>query len=244
MRLALLPAPVQALVAAALGALATYAGLALLAAASRADQPILWWAGRAFGFLAFIALALSVIFGTLVSARGGGFMSSKWATDLHQQWTIAALIATVAHVVVLVLHAESGVTPWAALIPFASARLTGPVALGTVALLGMVLVAVSSWARRMIPYTAWRAVHGLAFGVAVLALMHSATAGTDTHTPAVTALYVSSTAAILGTVTMRLLHACLGRRWWAPARGALRGAVRPVGADRGGTPGDTQGTQP
>src|SRR5690606_15954172 len=113
--------------------LATYGGLALLATASQADQPLLWWAGRAFGFLAFVALALSVIFGTLISARGGGLLSSKWATDLHQQWTLAALVATAAHVVVLVLHAESGVTPWATIIPFASARLTGPVALGTVA---------------------------------------------------------------------------------------------------------------
>ena len=211
MKLALLPAPVQALVAAALGALATYGGLTLLATASHADQPLLWWAGRAFGFLAYVALALSVVFGTLISARGGGLISSKWATDLHQQWTLAALIATAAHAVVLVLHAESGVTPWAALIPFASARLTGPVALGTVALLGMVLVAASSWMRRAIPYTAWRAIHGLAFGVAVLALVHSVGAGTDTRTPAATALYVSSTAAVLGTVAARLLHA--RKRW-------------------------------
>lgn len=211
MKLALLPAPIQALVAAALGALATYAGLALLAAASRADQPLLWWAGRAFGFLAFVALALSVVFGTLVSARGGGLISSKWATDLHQQWTLAAMIATVAHVAVLVLHAESGVTPWAALVPFASARLTGPIALGTVALLGLVLVTVSSWLRRAIPYTAWRAIHGLAFGVAVLALAHSVTAGTDTNTPAAAVLYVASTAAVLGAVSVRLLRALASR---------------------------------
>jgi len=211
MRLTLLPAPIRALVAAAFGALTTYAGLALLAAASQAEQPLLWWAGRALGFLAFVALALSVVFGTLISARGGGLLSSKWATDLHQQWTLAAVIATVGHVVVLVLHAESGVSPWAALIPFASARLTGPIALGTVALLGMLLVAGSSWARRLVPYSWWRAIHGLAFGVAILALVHSVAAGTDTQTTPATALYVASTAAVLGTVIVRVLQAVAGR---------------------------------
>lgn len=200
-----LPAPLQALLSASMGAMA---GLLLLQAwtvAAQADQPLIWWAGRAAGFVAYAALWLSMLFGLAVSSKGaGGVLSKKWVMDLHQQWTLSAVIATVIHVGLLVFHSESGVSPWAAVVPFASARLTGAIALGTFALFGLAILIVSSWLRRHLPYAAWRTIHGLAFGTMVLALAHGWSAGTDSASAAVQWLYIVTSGLLVGAIVMRI----------------------------------------
>lgn len=201
----LLPLPLSLLLAGAFGALATYASLELWSAMAMAEQPLLWWAGRALGFVAYVALWLSMLFGALISSGGaGGLLPKKWLMDLHQEWTLAAVVATVLHVIVLVTHAESHVTPWAAVIPFASATLTGPIALGTMAMIGLGVIAGTSWLRTRVPYAAWRGIHALSFGVMMLALAHSVTAGTDTATPAAGWLYIGSTVALILVIAVRI----------------------------------------
>lgn len=203
-----LPTPVYALVFASLGVLATLAALQLWSAMDTAQEPLLWWAGRALGFLAYFSLWLSMLFGALVSSGGaGGALSRRWVMTFHEEWTLAAVIATVLHVLVLVTHEESHVTPWAAVIPFASQTLTVPVALGTFAGLGLVVIAVSSWLRSRIPYIAWRALHALSFAVMVLALAHGLLGGTDRTEPAVTWLYVATAVVLSGALVLRLAFA-------------------------------------
>ncbi|MGE3961977.1 MAG: ferric reductase-like transmembrane domain-containing protein [Dehalococcoidia bacterium] len=205
MNTARLGAPAQAVISAAAGVLAMGMGLQLWTTAAAADQPLIWWAGRAAGFVAYVALWLSMMFGLAVSSKGmGGVLPKKLMMDLHQQWTLSAVIATVVHVVTLVFHAESGVTPWAAIVPFASARLTGPVGIGTVALFGLFIVAGSSWLRTRIPYSAWRGIHALAFGTMILALWHGWTAGTDTSLEWARWLYVASAALLIGGLVTRV----------------------------------------
>ncbi|RLT41393.1 MAG: hypothetical protein DWI58_08840 [Chloroflexi bacterium] len=212
-----LPTPVHALVFASLGVLSTMAALQLWSAMEMADQPLLWWSGRALGFLAYVALWMSMLFGSLVSSGGAaGLVSRKWVMDFHQEWTLAAVIATVLHVVVLVTHEESHVTPWAAIIPFASQTLTIPVALGTIGGLGLAVLAISSWLRARVPYTAWRALHTISFGVMSLALLHAILVGTDSETPAATWLYIGTATALTGVMVFRVALALLPTR-----RGAL-----------------------
>lgn len=217
-----LPVPLRALLFASMGALATAMMLSLWAAASHAEQPVLWWASRASGFVAYGALALSVLFGVLISSKGaGGLLSKKAVMDLHQQWTLSAVVASVVHVVTVVGHAESGVSAWAAAIPFASATLTGPVALGTVSFVGLVVIAASSWLRKHVPYAAWRAIHALAFGVMVLGMLHGITAGTSTASEAARWLYILTAATLAGAITIRVLLALADGRH-AEARHSAR----------------------
>ena len=162
-----------------------------------------------------------MLFGLAVSSKGaGGLLPKKAMMDLHQQWTLSAVVATVVHVFTLVFHAESGVTPWATVIPFASVRLTGPVALGTFALFGIAILVGSSWLRTRVPYAAWRAVHGLALGTMILALVHGWTAGTDSVAPAVQWLYVVTLGVLVGAVVTRVGLA-------VGTRGQRRARVKP-----------------
>lgn len=218
-----LPAPLQALLFASMSAFSVSLLMQLWTGAGQADQPVIWWAGRASGFLAYGALGLSMLFGLAVSSKGaGGLLPRKAMMELHQQWTLSAVVATVVHVFTLVFHAESGVTPWAAVIPFSSARLTGPVALGTFALFGIAILVGSSWLRTHLPYSAWRAIHGLAFGTMILALVHGWTAGTDTSSPGAQWLYVATLGVLIGALTTRL---GLAYAAWVLPRSNRRGSA-------------------
>lgn len=200
-----LPIPVQVLALASMGALAGILCSELWIVARTSEQPLLWWIGRATGFVAYGALCLSMLFGMAVSSKGaGGLLPKRAMMDLHEQWTLSAVVATAVHVATIVGHAESGVTPWAVIIPFASARLTGAVALGTFALAGLGIVAGSSWLRTRMPYSTWRAIHALAFGTTLLALVHGWTAGSDSTTPIVAWLYVVTLASLIGALVVRL----------------------------------------
>ncbi len=200
-----LSAPMQALLAAAAGVLAMSMALTLWTSAASAEQPLIWWAGRASGFVAYLALWLSMMFGMAVSSKGmGGLLPKKLMMDMHQQWTLSAVVATVVHVLTLVFHSESGVGPLAAIVPFASARLTGPVGVGTIALFGLLIVAGSSWLRTRIPYDAWRGIHALAFGTMIMALAHGWTAGTDTSLEWARWLYAVSGGLLVGGLVTRV----------------------------------------
>lgn len=212
--------PTRLLALAAMCALAWSLVPPLFAAVDATGQPLVWWASRSFGFVAYVATWLSMLFGMMASARGiEGMLNRKLIMELHQQWTLAAVIAVALHVVTIVGHeVESGVAPVAAFVPFTAETLTGPVALGTVALWGLAVLAVSSWLRARIPYQWWRVLHGLSFGVFILALVHSITAGTDTALPAVQWVYIVTVALFAGTLTSRVVVAL--RRARRPARGA------------------------
>ncbi|TNF26154.1 MAG: hypothetical protein EP329_21720 [Deltaproteobacteria bacterium] len=204
------------------GALAVTAARELLDALSGPGVPALWWSARALGLVAYVALALSTLFGVLVSARGaGGLLDKATTVALHNRWALAALVATALHVLAIVVDPEAGVSPLAAVVPLASTRLTGPVALGTLAGLGMAVIAITTALSRRLPRWMWRATHASAFGVLLLSLVHGLTAGTDTRAPGVQALYLVTAAAIVGAVVQRVLLAKTG----APARGA-RGVKR------------------
>jgi len=209
---ALVMTPVRWLALACFGLALLIAVPPLLEHADGSDVPLLWYAGRATGFTAYFALWASMFTGSLVSARGvEGLLSRKWLIDFHQQWSLAALVSVVVHVVVLVAHTFSDITLAGALVPYASGVMRVPIALGTVSLWGLVAIAGSSWLRARIPYAWWRAVHALAFGTAILAFAHALQAGSDTLAWPVRLLYASTAALTVGAVVARFLVAA-GRR--------------------------------
>ncbi|MFA7295759.1 MAG: hypothetical protein WC211_01070 [Dehalococcoidia bacterium] len=203
----------------------TYAAIALamlafgqltstvLSTAQQADLPWLWWASRSSGLVAYLAMALSMLFGVLITSRGlDAVMARKTVLELHQQWTLAAVVSTVVHVLTVVLHAEAKVGLVGALVPFASTTLTGPLALGIVGMWGLLILAASSWLRTYISYTLWRGIHGTAFGAFLLAGLHSVFAGTDSGVPLVQWMYLVTFAVVAGSVLYRVLISIGGER--------------------------------
>jgi len=169
--------------------------------------------------VAYLALWLSMLFGTLASAKST-LLDRKLTMELHRQWSLAAVIATVAHIVLLVVNEHSELSWLSSVVPFTAERLTGATAVGVFALWGLVLVEATSLLQRRVPYGAWRAIHGLAFGTMLLALVHSVMAGTDTSVLAVRALYAVTAAILGGAIAGRATSAVLGATRRRPAPSA------------------------
>lgn len=193
------------------------------------DAPLQWWAGRSTGFVAYVALALSMVFGLMVSSRGlDGAIARKTILEHHQQWTVAAIVATVAHVLVVATDQYVEIGLRGALLPGQAADLTGPVALGVVAWWALIVLVLSSWLRGAMSYTVWRVVHAVAFGGFLLGLLHGLTAGTDSALVPVRVLYAGSGGVVLGAVVFRLLYVARRKPAAAPAP-ASSAPVAPAG---------------
>lgn len=208
----LIISPVRWLAVACFGASLALVLPALLEMSGGAETPTLWYAGRATGFVSYVALWASMFTGSLVSARGiEGLLSRKWLMEFHQQWSLAALVSVMAHVSVLVAHTFSDITLAGALVPYASQVMRVPIALGAVAFWGLVLIVGSSWLRVYIPYAWWRAIHALSFGMCILAFVHALQAGSDSLAWPVRILYAVTAALTVGAVVARFLVAA-GRK--------------------------------
>jgi hypothetical protein len=190
----------------------TLTGLTALSDAFAARHvPVMWWASRSLGLLAYVASWLSVVFGVLV-AKKGSLLDRALVLELHSRWSVAAVVVTALHVVSAVADPRSGVTPLAALVPFVSEKLTGAIALGTLAIWGMVLVSATTALHRNLPRWVWRAAHASAFGTFVLGFAHGLAAGTDTQSVVVRGMYIGTAVVLAGVSLFRILGPWLGAR--------------------------------
>lgn len=148
-------------------------------------NPKFWWyLTRASGQVAAVLIALTVVWGLLLATklidRRG---LPAWLLDLHRMLGGLSLAFVGVHLVSL--WADSFVEfGWRELlVPFASTWRPGPVAWGIVALWGLLAIEITSLVQRRMPRRWWRAVHLLAYPVAVLVGLHAVTAGTDVGNP-------------------------------------------------------------
>lgn len=170
----------------------------LLRALPETEQPWVWWSMRSLGLVALLANWLTMLFGVFVSGKGST-VNPPTIVLLHRTWASVAAIATLLHVGAAI--ADPRISPLAAVVPFASSMLRGPITFGTVALL---LGSALFWSQKL-PRLWWRAVHASAFGGFLLSLFHAVFAGTDT--PTLRFAYAAALAVLLGAVIQRVLLA-------------------------------------
>jgi sulfoxide reductase heme-binding subunit YedZ len=203
-----LPARLRVFLLIAVGAWIGVALPGLIGLVASKELPLMWWGARALGLVAQLAMWMSVLFGVFVGAKGaGGVVETPWVRELHLRWSLASIVLVALHVLFVVTDPFAGVGPWAALIPMASPIRTQGVALGTFAMLGMAGVYGATTVMKRLPPGVWRAVHGLSFGVFLLALLHGLEAGTDASDPAVRGMLLGSAVVVAGAAVQRVLLA-------------------------------------
>jgi predicted ferric reductase len=188
----------------------THAGLWLALYVLLALYPLLWIAAvpgggtfrvglaAALGFLALSTMAMQFV----LTARFQ-WLAPPFGTDLvyafHRYVTIVSLAFVVLHPVVLFGRNLPSLRGW--LVPGAAPAAIGA---GVLSLYALVIVAVTSFARRRLrlPYDAWRRLHGVTAAAAVLlGLWHALAAGRLLAGPVVRWLWI---AWILGWVGLLL----------------------------------------
>jgi len=183
-----------------------------------------WIVIRASGFIAYLLLALSAMWGLAISTDLlGRSASKKGLTFMHESMAVGSLLATGLHMLFLYLDEFVEFGPRELFVPGASVWEPLSVAFGVVAFYGLIVITASFYIRKAIGQKAWRLVHFGSFGVFIGSALHGIMAGTDTGTPIGIGIYVGSIVIILALAAVRTITA--GK----PAEPAARGSrTRPT----------------
>jgi methionine sulfoxide reductase heme-binding subunit len=146
----------------------------------------LWWhVARATGVVAWLLAVGSVLWGLALASRAvKGKPKPAWMLDMHRHLGGLTIAFTAAHLVALVADSYVEFDAVDVLVPLASEWKPVPVALGVLALWGLVAVEASSLAKRRLSASTWRSIHLTSYLSAAAATAHLVTAGTDALHPA------------------------------------------------------------
>lgn len=188
------------------------------------SNPAIWYAARASGVAAYVALSLVVMLGMTL---GGKAQTRRWprfsVEDVHR--FCGLLVGSLIGIHVLTIAADSFV-PFSLvqlLVPFTSAYRPLWTGLGIAAAELLVALAVTNHYRERIPYGFWRKAHYLNFAVWMLASVHGLMAGTDRGAAWLAIVYGVSVAGVAMLLVWRF-----GRHVFRSPRIAATGAVTVV----------------
>lgn len=169
------------------------------------QESLPWYASRLLGFLAYGALAVSVIYGLALSTGLLDAMSNRAISlTLHQDLSAIGIALTALHGAVLVLDTFVRTTVLELFVPFAGPYQPVWVGMGQLAFYAMVVVYASFYARKRIGQRAWRLLHYTTFLAFAGATAHGAMAGTDSPTPWAFWIYVSATVSVVFLFAYRI----------------------------------------
>ena len=172
---------------------------------SGGTSSLLWYVARGSGIVAFLLLTFSVGLGIAMNRR---WYSRNWprmvVDAMHRWFTVTFFTFTLIHVVTILLDPFSNVSLMNALIPFTGGYRPVWVSLGVIAIELGLAIGASVWVRRFIGYRAWHIMHGLAYPIYGLSLLHGIFAGSDTGTAWTNLVYGGSAALIVMAITWRL----------------------------------------
>lgn len=168
-----------------------------------------WVLGRGLGLASFISLSVLVIFGTWVRhplRQRIAWPTPKDTLAIHASLGAATFTMVAAHLTALALDPWAKVGWVGALVPFASSFKPSPMALGTLAVWGMLLVGATSRMAGRLGRASWLRVHRLSYAIWASALLHGITTGSDTA--ALTVVYGAAAGlVVLASASARLVPA-------------------------------------
>ena len=173
-------------------------------------QMRIWLYARAAGTTAYLILTYIIAVGLILShpVNKSTWKLSKRIFPWHENLFVFAIAFTAMHIVTIVLDPYAGVGVVGAFVPGLSSFRSVPVALGTLALYGLVAAGLTARYTKVLPPGVWLKLHRLSIVVWGLAWSHGILAGTDTGD--VGWLYVATGLAIL---------AAAAYRYWVGKRG-------------------------
>jgi predicted ferric reductase len=144
------------------------------------QQSLPWYATRLLGFLAYGALAVSVIYGLLLSTGLLDAIAHRVVSfTLHQDLSAIAIGLTALHGAVLALDTFVPQSVRELVIPFSGPYRPEWVGIGQLAFYLMVVVYASFYARRRIGQRGWRLLHYTTLLIFLGATAHGLMSGTD-----------------------------------------------------------------
>lgn len=183
------------------------------ATAALAPDKLAWYGVRATGFLAYFAVAGSVIYGLLLSTRLLDAVAHRPVSlALHKDLALAGLGLSALHGLMLLGDHTFSFTATAILVPFASPYAPAAVAVGQLAFYVVAIVTSSFYVRRQIGQRAWRLIHYLTFLGFIGVTVHGVGAGSDSAAPLAIWAYLIPASAVAFFLTYRVVVSIGARR--------------------------------
>ena len=194
------------------------AALRLLGAtAALAPGKLAWYGVRATGFLAYFAIAASVVYGLLLSTKLLDAIAHRPVNfALHKDLALVGLALSGLHGLLLLGDHTYAFTPVAIAVPFASPYAPVAVAVGQLAFYVVAIVTGSFYVRRQIGQRAWRLIHYLTFLGFVGVTAHGITSGSDSGAPWALWAYLVPLAAVIFFLAYRVVVSLGARREQTP----------------------------
>lgn len=165
-----------------------------------------WYLSRASGFVAYLLLWGSVVWGLLLSSKiAKGAARPAALLDAHQFLSGVGLGFGFFHGLILMGDRYLAFPLAAVLVPFGSAYEPLLVAAGQIGLWLSALLIVTFYVRRWIGQKVWRWVHFSSFLAYWAVVVHAAALGTESSLPWVQLLYLITGGAVFFLTTYRIL---------------------------------------
>lgn len=169
----------------------------------------IWYTARGAGLSALILLSIATSLGAVVSSPGSA--TRRYTVQyLHRATAGLGLGVLVLHVTTILLDSYAHVGITGAIVPFTSAYRPTWIGTGSLAVYTFVGISLLGLARGRMAASergarTWRRLHGLSYGGWGLAMLHGFTSGTDSSVGWVRLIYIVCGAAVLASVTYRVL---------------------------------------
>lgn len=194
-----------------LGATAPTAVRALVQLATTQAGAVPWISSRLLGFLAYFALAGSVVYGLLLSTKLLDAIAHRPISfTLHQDLASVGLGLAGVHGALLGLDRTVPTSLTQLAVPFSTTYQPVWVGLGQIAFWISVVVVASFYLRRRIGQRAWRTLHYVTFLAFIGATAHGIGAGTDTAGWAWW-IYLVATIVVVFLLVYRIVMSVAGR---------------------------------
>lgn len=195
------------------------------------NEKLAWYISRSSGWVAFVLLATTVVWGLLGVTRlidRPGL--PRWLHDLHRFLALLTVAFTAVHLGALVADNYVHIGWRELFVPYALDWRPGAVTWGIVALYLLVAVQVSSWLRRRLPRRLWVGLHMLSYPALWMVAAHGLTAGTDAGNLGVRAGVMFVVGVVAFCTLTRVLGGTQARRRPQPGpRRAHEPATAPAG---------------
>lgn len=189
-----------------LGAIWTVLGPLSFSAWAGLNPKTAWYLSRSSGTVAYLLLALSMVWGLLLSSKIiKESMPAVLSLAMHNILSWVAIATTGVHALSLLGDSYYTYTPAHLVIPFVGPYRPEWVGMGVIVLYLMLITSLTfSW-RKQIGQEWWRRIHFLTFIAYVMATVHGVMAGTDSALPGMKGLYWGSGLLILFLTNYRIL---------------------------------------
>ena len=189
-----------------LGITAPIAVRALADTVANSPGKLAWYGVRLTGFLAYLAVAGSVVYGLMLSTKLLDRIAHRPVSfTLHRDLALVGLGFSILHGVLLLGDRTFAFTPAAILVPFASPYAPEAVGIGQLTGYLLLILVGSFYVRRQIGQRTWRLLHYLTFLAFLGVAVHGLLSGSDSGAAWALGLYLVPLAAAWFLLVYRLV---------------------------------------